>query len=134
MDSNKETGEFSYSYSAEERKEICAIRDKYTRAPESEGTIEKLRRLDRSVYNKASAASITVGVVGTLLFGFGFSTVMTDILAFLGNTAIIIGVVCALVGIAIASLAYPIYNLVTRNERERIAPEVIRLSDELIGE
>jgi hypothetical protein len=36
------------------------------------------------------------------------------------------------VGIVGVSLAYPMYTKVTKRERERIAPEILRLSDELM--
>ena len=36
------------------------------------------------------------------------------------------------VGIVMVSAAYPLYSYVTKKEREKIAPEIIRLTDELI--
>lgn len=32
----------------------------------------------------------------------------------------------------LASLAYPMYNHIVKREREKIAPEIIRLTDELM--
>ena len=57
---------------------------------------------------------------------------MTDIGAVLGNFALIIGIMIGLAGIALVSAAYPVFNRVLKKERERIAPEILRLSDELI--
>ena len=37
-----------------------------------------------------------------------------------------------LIGIGILAAAYPVYNHVIRKERERIAPEILRLTDELM--
>ena len=37
-----------------------------------------------------------------------------------------------LIGIAILSAAYPLYRRIVKKERERIAPEIIRLTDELM--
>jgi hypothetical protein len=36
------------------------------------------------------------------------------------------------VGCIPVCLAYPVYNLVIRRERKRIAPEMLRLTDELM--
>ena len=42
------------------------------------------------------------------------------------------GIIIGLAGIGILAAAYPVYNHVTRKERERIAPEILRLTDELM--
>ena len=42
------------------------------------------------------------------------------------------GIIIGIIGIAIIALAYPLYNYVTKKEREKIAPEIIRLTDELM--
>lgn len=46
--------------------------------------------------------------------------------------ALIIGTVLGVIGIILVALAYPIYNHMLKQERERIAPEIIRLTDELL--
>ena len=42
------------------------------------------------------------------------------------------GIVIGAVGIAGVALAYPLYKNITERERERIAPEILRLTDELM--
>lgn len=124
---------FSYTYSAREQAELKRIRDKYTNKEEDK--LERLRKLDRSVANKAQSVSMIFGVIGTLLLGFGMSIIMTSIGAQLGMNqavAMLVGIPTGTVGGVIASLAYPMYNLVLKREREKIAPEVIRLTDELM--
>jgi len=37
-----------------------------------------------------------------------------------------------LVGIILIALAYPLYNHILKKERQRIAPEILRLTDELM--
>ena len=37
-----------------------------------------------------------------------------------------------LVGMVLVALAYPLYNRVLKKQREKIAPEILRLSDELL--
>lgn len=124
---------FNYTYSAKEQEEIKAIRKKYAASEETEDKMTQLRRLDASVYSKASTAALAVGIVGALIMGIGMSLVMTDIGAVLGTVlAMIIGVSIGVVGIVLVCLAYPIYNRTLKKEREKIAPEILRLTDELM--
>jgi len=44
----------------------------------------------------------------------------------------VIGVLVGVAGMILAALAYPVYNRVLKKERQRIAPEVLRLTDELM--
>ena len=126
---------FRYTYSAKEQDEIKAIRKKYT-APEEQGSkMEQLRRLDASASQKASLAAVIIGILGALILGSGMSLIMTEIgeLLALGEpAAMLLGIGLGLPGILLVSLAYPLYNRVLKRERERIAPEIIRLSDELM--
>ena len=124
---------FNYTYSAKEQEEIKAIRKKYAASEEAEDKMTQLRRLDAGVYSKASAASLAVGIVGTLIMGIGMSLVMTDIGAVLGTVpAMVIGIGIGVIGIVLVCLAYPIYNRTLKKEREKIAPEILRLTDELM--
>ena len=134
MDNNeKET--FIYKYSAKEQAEIQNIRKKYVAPEKQEDKMEQLRRLDAKVYSKASISALVVGIIGALIMGFGMSLCMTEFSEILGShrdMAMLIGVVVGLIGIVLVCLAYPIYNRTIKNEREKIAPEIIRLTDELL--
>lgn len=135
MNENKSENGFSYSYSAREQEEIKKIRKKYAEdsARTDESSIERLRRLDASVTKKGTVASIIVGVISSIVMGAGMSLIMTDIGAFLPEMlALWIGVALGVVGIVGVALAYPIYKAITKKERERIAPEVLRISEELL--
>ena len=127
MDNNdRENGSaFSYTYSAKEQEELKRIRQKY--APQEEDKMELLRRLDRSVTEKGTVISMILGVIGTLIMGLGMSLAMVW-----QGIWFIPGIVIGLAGIGILAAAYPVYNHVTRKERERIAPEILRLTDELM--
>ena len=132
---NQEQNGFVYTYSAKEQAELQKIRDKYTPPTESEDKMERLRRLDSGVTNTALAVSLILGIIGTLVLGFGMSLIMTDlgeILGANGNTAIVIGIVVGLVGGVLASLAYPLYTAIVKAKRKRIAPEILRLTEELM--
>lgn len=132
---NQEKNGFSYTYSAKEQNELKRIRDKYTVQPESEDKMARLRKLDASVTGRARVIAITLGVIGVLVLGFGMSLIMTDFSAILGSyrdKAMIIGIAVGIVGAIIVSLAYPVYNVIVKARRRKLAPEIIRLTDELI--
>lgn len=127
----KET--FQYTYSAKQQEEIANIRKKYM-APR-EDKMEQLRRLDRSVGQKATMLSLVLGIVGALMLGLGMSLVMTELGEVFGmseSIALVVGIVIGLCGMVPVALAYPLYNRVLKKERERIAPEILRLSEELM--
>jgi F0F1-type ATP synthase assembly protein I len=131
---NKENG-FSYNYSAKEQAEIKNIREKYRQKTEEEDKMARLRRLDASVTQTAEAVSLVFGIVGTLILGFGMSLVMSDLAAKMNLGAIaatVIGVISGIIGGILAGFAYPVYNYIVREKRKKIAPEIIRLTDELM--
>ena len=124
---------FHYTYSAKEQEEIRNIRKKYAAPIEEEDKMAQLRRLDASVYSKANTASLVVGIIGALMLGIGMSLIMTDIGKMLGSfLALTIGIGIGVIGILLVFLAYPIYNRTLRKEREKMAPEILRLADELM--
>ena len=121
---------FSFTYSAAQQQEIENIRKKYL--PPQEDKMEQLRKLHHSATQKAQAASIAIGVIGTLILGTGMSLFMTKLGSALGNLSMVIGIIVGLIGMVLVALAYPIYNKVLKKERARIAPEILRLTDELL--
>lgn len=125
---NKDT--FKMTYSAQQQEEVEAIRKKY--APKQEDKMEQLRRLDAAVNRRASMASIIVGVEGTILMGLGMSLVMSELGASLGNAALPVGTFVGVAGMAVLALAYPLYRSVLKKERKKIAPEILKLTDELM--
>lgn len=130
---NKEKETFQYTYSAKEQKEIQNIRKKYV-APE-EDKMERLRRLDAGVTRKATTVALVPGIIGVLLLGFGMSLVMSDLSRMIGfnqNMAMLLGIIVGIIGIVLVCSAYPLYNHVTRKERAKIAPEILRLTEELM--
>ena len=135
MENNNENKGFQYTYSAKEQAELKRIRDKYTAPTEVEDKMARLRRLDASVTNTAQAVALVFGVIGTLILGFGMSLVMTELaesLGISGDAAMVIGIIVGIVGGILASLAYPIYNAIVKAKRKKLAPEILRLTDELM--
>ena len=130
---HQEQEKFHYTYSAKEQDEIKAIRKKYTPQENSDDKMTQLRLLDAVATQKATAISLVFGIVGALLMGTGMSLVMTEIGAWLGTRlAMILGIGIGMIGIVLTSLAYPMYNHILKKTRAKIAPEIIKLTDELM--
>ena len=124
---------FKYTYSAKEQDEIKQIRQKYQ--SQEEDSMTRLRKLDASATSKASIISLVLGSIGTLILGIGMSLIMTDFAVRLGMTGVInmfVGILAGVFGIVLVALAYPMYNKVLNRERKKIAPEILRLTDELM--
>lgn len=97
--------------------------------------MERLRKLDAKVGQKATSLSLIVGVLGALIMGFGMSLVMTDLGTALRMHALVsmmIGIVTGILGIVLVALAYPTYKNVMKKEREKAAPEILKLTEELL--
>ncbi|MBQ8494863.1 MAG: hypothetical protein IJ465_03815 [Clostridia bacterium] len=117
---------FRYTYSAKEQEEVKRLREKYAPQPVAvEDKLAALRRLDEGVTQKAMAFSLTLGIIGTLIMGTGMCCVLVW-------SQMLIGIPVGLLGILGVVLAYPLYNRILKTERARIAPEVLRLTDELL--
>lgn len=119
-------GKFEFTYSAAQQEEIKSIREKYIEKKEDK--METLRNLDRSATKKGTAVSLAVGIIGALLLGIGMSLTMTDA----SQKWFIPGVAVGVIGIAVVASAYPLYVKINKREREKIAPEILRLTDELM--
>lgn len=122
---SQDKNEFSYTYSASEQEELKLIRRKYL-SPE-EDKLTRHRRLDAGVTRKGSVIALIIGIFGALLLGIGMSCV----LVWMGKW-FVPGIFIGLVGIAFVAAAYPVYLCITRHERKKIAPEIMRLTDELL--
>lgn len=123
MEEKKET--FTYNYSASQQAEIRKIREKYI--PKEETKIEQLRRLDESTTKSGMIASLTVGIISTLVMGFGMCCTMVW-----AESLFVPGIVIGVIGMAGIAAAYPLYLNITKKRREKVAPEIMRLTDELM--
>lgn len=115
---------YQFTYSAKQQEEIKQILQKY--APKEENKMEQLRRLDKSVTNSGLIWSLVAGIIGVLLLGGGMSMVMV------WHNAIW-GIPLGILGIIVTSAAYPLNNYIIKKQREKIAPQIIMLTDELLN-
>ena len=109
---------------------VQKIRTQYTEKQHTE--LDELKALDAKVKRPANVFAYTYGSVSAVVMGAGMSLVMTEIGVALGSLAMVIGILVGIVGMVLVALAYPLYNRVLKKQREKIAPEILRLSDELL--
>ena len=119
MDNNEK---FEYTYSAKQQVELETIRKKYL--PEKETKMDKLRRLDKSVTRRGTVISIVTGIAGTLIMGFGMCMCLEW-------QQFVWGIIWGVLGIAVLAAAYPVFNKITQKQKEKIAPEILRLTEEI---
>ena len=115
---------FSYTYSAQRHAEIEQIRRKYAPPRQPDDKLEYLRQLDKSCERAGTVTSILLGVFGTLVLGGGMTLILK-----MQNFGI--GIPVGLAGLCIMAAAVPVYRKMTAVRRERLAPEILRLIEEL---
>jgi hypothetical protein len=116
---------FTYQYSASQNKEVARIREKYL--PREQSKLELLRELDRRVATAGMIESLSLGVIGCLSFGLG----LCFGLGVLSGPAFLPYLLSA-VGAILMLPAYPLYRHLARKAKERLTPDILRLSDEIL--
>lgn len=116
---------FEYTYSAPQQSEVQKIREKYL--PREMTKMDQLRALDEQTTKRGTAVSLVHGVLYALLLGLGMSCCMVW-----AGDLFVPGILIGCVGLAGLAGTYPIYNRLVKQDREKIAPEILRLSEELI--
>ena len=116
---------FEYTYSAKRQEEIEAIKKKYIKKENDK--FEQLRTLDKNTEKLGTILGIISGIIGTLLFGIGMSCCLVW-----GEKLYVLGIIVGFLGIILMCFAYPIYNNITKRKREKIAQQILSLSEELL--
>lgn len=116
---------FEYTYSAPAQDEVKRIRAKYL--PKEVTKLDQLRALDAAVTKRGNAISIVHGILYSLILGLGMSCCLVW-----AGAWFVPGIVIGCIGLTGVTATYPIYNQIVKQDREKIAPEILRLSEELI--
>lgn len=116
--------DFNYTYSAQRQQEIDAIRKKYLPQEEQENKLDQLRKLDSSVGTRALITSMALGIFSALVFGVGMC-------CFLVWNKFILGALLCVVGVVGMLVAPWLYRKLVEKRRQQIAPEILRLTEEL---
>ena len=115
---------FEYTYSAAQQSEVQKIREKYL--PKEVTKLDQLRAMDEGVTKRGAAVSLVHGILYSLILGLGMSCCMVW-----AESLFVPGVVIGCIGLAGVAATYPIYNHIVKQDREKIAPEILRLTEEL---
>lgn len=118
---------FSYTYSASENQEVLNIRNKYL--PREESKLEELKRLDKLVQSSGMVESLSIGVVGCLVFGLGLCLAMEVI-----GSAVWLGILLGIIGTGVMLLAYPVNRKLFAKAKQAYVPRILELTAELSGE
>ena len=95
--------------------------------------VKALKRLDAKAKNPAMIFALVFGIVSALVLGVGMCLAM----AVIGGgelTDIILGSIIGCVGIAGASINYPVYKKILAKSKEKYAADIIRLASEIANE
>jgi len=114
---------FEYTYSSPRQSEVQKIREKYL--PKEVTKLDQLRALDAGVTRRGTAVSLVHGVLYALVLGLGMSCCMVW-----AGSLFVPGVVIGCIGLAGVAATYPIYNHIVKQDRDKIAPEILRLTEE----
>ncbi len=112
---------------------VQKIRTQYTEKDNAD--LDELKALDKKVKRPANVFAYVFGSVGAIIMGSGMSLAMTDfgeVFGMSSSKGMLFGIIIGLAGLALVSGAYPAYNKTLKKERKKIAPEIIRLTDELL--
>lgn len=121
---------FTYTYSAPteaERREIESIRRQYKPENKTPDKLQQLRKLHSKVVGRANAVALVLGIIGILIFGTGLALVLEF-------DNLVVGIIIAAIGIIPASVSFPVYKAFIRAGQKKYGEEILRLSDELLGE
>lgn len=124
---NKEK-DFNYSYYAPtkvEAKIVGDIKKKYLDVDKKDSDVERLKKLDKKVSSIPAIYSISLGVVGILIFGLGLSMVLEF-------NQIIWGTIVSAIGIIPMIFAYPLYKVIYKNLKNKYRDEILMLSDKIL--
>ena len=124
---DKEVFEYTYYAPTEkERREAEHIRRGYI-SGKAVDKLSRMRELDKKVKTPPMVWSLSLGVVGTLIFGGGLSFITV-------SNELIIGSVLGVVGLIPVALAYPVYKKILEKGKKKYGEEIVALADEILKE
>lgn len=97
--------------------------------------LDELKALDKKVKKPALVLAYVLGIVGSLVFGWGMCLAMnvmepgTYYGIVITENMMLQGVLIGLVGMLMMIVNYPLYKTVLNVRRERYSDEIVRLSD-----
>ena len=126
----KDNEKFNFTYSAptkSEREEIEDIRKNYLPKEKEDSKLIRLKKLDSMVKDIPMAVSLSIGIIGTLIFGLGLTMILEW-------KAIVAGIIVSILGIIPVVLAHFVYKKILHKLTEKYREEILKLSEELLNE
>ena len=100
--------------------------------PKETNKVRQLKKLDERAKLPAFITAMTLGIIGTLIFGtgmcFGLSVFGTGVIF------MVIGVLLGIVGAVVCIINYPLYKMLLKKGKEKYAFEILELAKEITGE
>ena len=112
---------------------VQKIRSQYTEKQHTE--IDTLRELDTKVKRPANVFAYVFGSISAIVMGCGMSLIMTDIANSIGMSGdpMIPGIIIGSIGLIMALVNYPIYKGILNSRKNKYAPEILKVSEELMN-
>lgn len=101
-------------------------------ASKEAGKVVALKKLDKKAKQPANIFAYTFGTICALILGTGMSLAMKVIGS--GTTAMVIGIIIGLIGIAGVSVNYFIYKKIKEAGKKKYAKEIITLAEQIAKE
>lgn len=128
---NNQKYEYTYTAPTEaERKTTEEIRRRYQPRKHTETSFARLQKLDQKVRSIPMMIGLTLGIIGTLIFGGGMAIVLEKLCAHY----LLVGVALSAVGLLPISFAYPAYCKAAKKCKDKYGAEILKLSDEILNE
>lgn len=91
--------------------------------------LDELRKIDRSVKRPAQVFAYTFGTIGALILGSGMCLAMPEVI----EGYMHIGIPVGILGIIMVSINYSMFKSIIGKRRRKASSEILRLSDEILG-
>ncbi|MBQ9926798.1 MAG: dihydropteridine reductase [Lachnospiraceae bacterium] len=112
---------------------VQKIRTQYTEKEHTQ--LDALKELDAKVKRPANVFAYIFGSISAIIMGSGMSLVMTDIGSTIGmKETMAPGIIIGVVGMLMAIINYPMHKGILASRRKKYADQIMKLSDEIIGE
>ncbi len=100
--------------------------------PKVPNKVRQLKKLDEKAKLPAFVTALTLGIIGTLVFGTGMCFALNQFGSGVGYR--IIGIMLGLIGAGVCGINYPLYKKNLKKGRDKYAFEIIELAKEIAGE
>lgn len=97
------------------------LRNEYT--PKTDSNVEKALKIERKMKLPALVFTYTFGVIGALLLGLGLCMSMGVLGT--GTVIYVFGIIIGLLGVAVISTNYPLFNYIMKKRKEKYASAIL---------